>query len=473
MLFADLLFLFLFLPLCVASYFFTKKTQYRNIVLIVFSMIFYAWGEPTRILLLLSSVAVNYILAIMIENYNKKGNTKAAKLAFAAALIFDIGMLGIFKYTDFMINNVNAIFRTSIPLANIALPLGISFYTFQILSYVIDVYWEKVDAQRSFHKLFMYISLFPQLVAGPIVRYSTIAEEIDNRRSTLADVSEGATRMIMGLSKKVLIANNLNLMVTECFGADITGASVVGTWLGVIAYSMQVYFDFSGYSDIAIGIGRMFGFHFDENFNYPFICRSISEFWQRWHISLSTFFRDYLFCVPIFGKRRPIASLFLVWFTTGLWHGASWNYVLWGLYFGVFLFIEVKIGKKRLKKTPTVIMQLYSKLVIILGFGIFRFENMGDLGNFFKNLVGLNGNAFINEQTQNAFLSYVFLFIVALIACFPVAQSLKKLIKTCSYNVQATMQVLQTVYTVLLVLGCTAVLVDTFATNNPFLYWIF
>ena len=304
MLFADILFLFVFLPLCLISYFVCKDIKAKNAVLLVFSLIFYAWGEPVRILLLVLSAAINYAFAIMIEL--SKG-TRKAKSYLVMSLIYNIGMLAIFKYTDFFLQNVNALLGTSIPMQNIALPLGISFYTFQIISYVIDVYWDKVSAQRKFSDLLMYISLFPQLVAGPIVRYETVAREIRSRKTTIADFSEGACRLIVGLTKKVLLANNLNLLVELMFGVHKTSAgtvinignsTVLGAWIGVIAYAMQVYFDFSGYSDMAIGMGRIFGFHFDENFNYPFICRSISEFWQRWHIS---------FLCPDFRKTPQIS----------------------------------------------------------------------------------------------------------------------------------------------------------------------
>ncbi len=470
MFFADLFFMFFFLPLCFLAYFAARNTKQKNIVLVVCSLFFYAWGEPVRILLILAGTFINYILAHLIAINRGKKN---AKIFLIISLVYNIGMLGIFKYTDFMIDNINGIFGSSIPHANIGLPLGISFYTFQIISYVIDVYWEKVPVQKSFYKLLMYISLFPQLVAGPIVRYETIAHEIDNRKTSSTDLLEGFIRLIIGLSKKVLLANNLNLLVTACFGNNIAEASVAGTWIGVIAYSMQVYFDFSGYSDMAIGIGRIFGFHFDENFNYPFMCRSISEFWQRWHISLGSFFRDYLLYVPIFGKRRAVLSLFLVWFTTGLWHGASWNYVIWGLYFGLFIFIETKIGKKKLKNASTPLMHIYNKLVIILGFGIFKFENLSDLGNFFKNLVFLNGNSFINDAVKNAMSDYLYLFIIAIIACFPVAKLVKRLIDKAPDGVQSLATLSVTVYSVGLIFVDTTVLVATSATNNPFLYWNF
>ncbi len=470
MLFADLLFMFAFLPICFAAYFMCRSIKAKNVVLIISSLVFYAWGEPIKIFMFVSSALLNYLFARWID---KARNTKGAKLALVLCLLFDFGMLGVFKYTDFMISNFNGIFGTSFPAQNIALPLGISFYTFQIVSYVIDVYWEKVPVQKKFHKLLLYISLFPQLVAGPIVRYQTIADEIDNRTTTITDAFEGFLRLIIGLSKKVLLANNLNVLVQNCFGSEISNASVTATWIGVIAYSMQVYFDFSGYSDMAIGIGRIYGFHFDENFKYPFMCRSISEFWQRWHISLGSFFRDYLLYVPIFGKRRAVLSLFLVWFTTGLWHGASWNYVIWGLYFGVFIFIETKIGKKRLKNAPTLLMHIYNKLVILIGFGIFKFENIGDLGNFFKNLVGANGNELINKAATDAISGHLFIFILALIACFPIATALKKRFEVSSPTANSIAMVCVTIYALVLLFADTTVLVKTFASNNPFLYWNF
>lgn len=470
MLFADLFFMFAFLPICFMAYFAFKSIKAKNIVLIVTSLVFYAFGEPIKILMFVGSALLNYLFARWIDSAR---GTKGSKIALAISLLYNFGMLGVFKYTDFMISNINGIFGTSIPAQNIALPLGISFYTFQIVSYVIDVYWEKVPVQKQFHKLLLYISLFPQLVAGPIVRYQTIAEEIDNRRTTIYDAFEGFTRLIIGLSKKVLLANNLNTLVNACFGENLSDATVAATWLGVVAYAMQVYFDFSGYSDMAIGIGRIFGFHFDENFKHPFMCRSISEFWQRWHISLGSFFRDYLLYVPIFGKRRAVLSLFLVWFTTGLWHGASWNYVIWGLYFGVFIFIETKIGKKNLKNAPTLLMHIYNKLVILIGFGIFKFENINDLENFFKNLIGANGNSLVSNETFITFKAHIFIFAIALLACFPIAGYFKRRFEVAKPSVAFMAMLCTTIYLVLLLLLDTTVLVKTFSSNNPFLYWNF
>ena len=308
MVFADLFFIYFFLPLCLICYFLTRKTQIRNCVLIAFSLVFYAWGEPVWVCMLIGYSLLNYLTGLIIEKFRGKPGSKAA-LAFS--LMVDIGVLGVFKYSGFIAENINALLGTAIKIPEIALPIGISFYTFQTISYSLDCYWGKVEAQKSFAKFLLYVSMFPQLVAGPIVRYSTIAQEIDSRKTTAKDLSDGFSRIILGIGKKVIIANNLNSVVTACFGTSDNGyeavktLSVFGTWYGAVLVALWYYFDFSGYSDIAIGLGRIFGFHFDENFKYPFICKSITEFWQRWHISLGSFFRDYLFvCSYIRQKKK-------------------------------------------------------------------------------------------------------------------------------------------------------------------------
>ena len=395
--FADLFFLYFFLPVCLICYFITRSTAIRNAVLVVFSLIFYAWGEPVWVSILIVSSLVDYINGRVIEKHPEGWQAKAA---LAWSLVFNLGVLFGFKYTAFFVENLNNWFGLGIPVPNIVLPIGISFYTFQTISYTVDCYWGKVKPQKNFGRFLLYVSMFPQLVAGPIVRYSVIGEEINERKTTAKDISDGFSRIILGLGKKVIIANNLSTIVTALFGSASNGyeniktLSVAGAWLGAILVGLWYYFDFSGYSDIAIGLGRIFGFHFDENFKYPFICKTISEFWQRWHISLSSFFRDYVLYLPIFGKRRKYGGLFLVWFCTGLWHGASWNFVFWGLYYGMFIFFEMLIGKKRMKKMPVPLAHIYTKLVIFIGFGIFYFENLGSLGTFFKALVGANGHSY-------------------------------------------------------------------------------
>lgn len=476
MLFSDLFFLFFFMPLCYILYYIAKDIKQKNSVLIIFSLFFYAFGEPVKVLFLLLSVGINYIVGLLIADDKARG--KSGKGFLIIGLLFDIGMLGVFKYTDFLIDNINGIFGTSIAHSGIVMPLGISFFTFQILSYIIDVYWDKVPVQKKFHKLLLYITMFPQLVAGPIVRYETVAAEIDERTVTLDDLCDGMTRFVTGLAKKVLIANTLNLAVNEFFGTSkdaLLGASntVVGCWMGAICYALLIYFDFSGYSDMAIGMGRMFGFHFDENFDHPFASKSISEFWQRWHISLGSFFRDYLLYLPIFGRRRQYLSIFLVWFTTGLWHGASWNFVIWGLYFGIFVFAESKIGKKKLKKVPAVAMHIYTALVLIIGFGIFYFTDMQSLGLFFKGLVGASGQPFISDATTTTLTKYLYVILFALITSMPVLPAIKNIIKKCNSRVKGIAQLASCLASVVMLIMVYAVLVDSFATNNVFIYFRF
>ena len=474
MVFADLFFLYCFLPLCLICYFIAKKLKTKNLVLIIFSLVFYAWGEPLYVLLLLFSAAMNWFMGLRI---GQNRDTKKGKIMLGVTIAVNIGFLVIFKYLGFLVENFNGLFHAGIPVPQISLPIGISFFTFQAVSYIIDCYWDTVTPQKSFRKFLLYLSLFPQLIAGPIVRYSVVEKEIDKRSVSPADISEGIMRFIVGLAKKVIIANNLYAIVTQFYGdvnrnqyADISNLSFLGTWFVVICYSLYVYFDFSGYSDMAIGLGRIFGFHFDENFKYPFICRNIAEFWQRWHISLGSFFRDYLLYLPIGGKMHAHLNLFLVWFCTGMWHGASWNYIIWGLYFGIFIFLEQLMGKKRMKAIPAVVTHIYSKIVIIVGFGIFYFEDFKQLGNFFKNLVGANGNALTDTISTTSLLNNCFLIAIAVLACFPVSKLVNKLTDK-STNTISVGQGLKVAYCLALLIISSLLLVD--ATSNPFLYFRF
>lgn len=476
MVFADLFFLYGFLPVCLILYFISKNVVYRNVVLVVFSLIFYAWGEPLCVFLLIFSALLDYCNGRIIDKYRDR---LGAKLALAASLVINIGLLGFFKYSGFIVENLNVIlgaFDIAIPVPEVRLPIGISFYTFQTISYTIDCYWGKVKAQKNFGKYLMYLSLFPQLVAGPVVRYSTIENEIDNRKTTLEDVSIGFSRIILGLAKKVIIANNLSTVVESLCGnleggySAIKNQTVAGAWLGIIAIALWYYFDFSGYSDIAIGLGRIFGFKFNENFNYPFICKNITEFWQRWHISLGSFFRDYVLYLPIFGKRRQYANLFLVWFCTGLWHGASWNFIFWGLYYGIFILIEQKIGKKRMKKIPKVISHIYSKIIIVVGFGIFHFESLPALGNFFKALVGANGAGLADSVVKVTLLNNIWLIAAAVLFSIPVIPKLKELMSK-NRGTVILKNSAGVLLNALLLVTCTLLLVDT--TNNVFLYFNF
>ena len=467
--FTDLIFVYIFLAALIPVYFIGKRTLYRNIVLITFSLLFYGWSRLDWLLLLVVSITFNYVCGILIDKHRGK---PLSKVFVAISLVFSLGMLMIFKYTDFFITNINAVTGLDIPLTGIELPLGISFYTFQIISYIMDVYWGKVGVQKNYYKLLLYISLFPQLVSGPIVRYSTIAHEIDHRTSAAEDISAGITRFIYGFGKKAVFANTLYDIVGKYFGSDLNSLSVVGAWFAVILYALYVYYDFSGYSDMAIGLGRIFGFHFDENFRYPFVSKNITEFWQRWHISLGTFFRDYLLYVPIFGKRRQYASLFLVWFCTGFWHGASWNYIIWGMYFGLFIFIERLIGAKRLKKVPKVIMHIYGKLVIVIGFGIFYFNDKSGglpaLGTFLAGLFGANGNPVSDIGTTTTLMNNIFLIAAAIVFSTPVIPALRmKLQKTpAGENVIGVF----TIASNIVILALATLMLAANSTNQPFLY---
>ena len=473
MVFADLFFIYVFLPLCLLCYLLARSLPAKNGVLIAFSVIFYAWGEPLWVCLLLFSSFLNWFMGLVIEKHRDTG---AGKAAVATGVTIDILLLVVFKYSAFLVENLNALTHLGLPVPQIRLPIGISFFTFQAISYLLDCYWENVQVQKRYTRFLLYLSLFPQLIAGPIVRYSVVEEEISKRSVTATDLCEGALRAIVGLAKKVIIANNLWAIVDTFFGTDITGLSVLGTWYTVIVYSLYVYFDFSGYSDIAIGLGRMFGFHFDENFRHPFACKTIAEFWQRWHISLGSFFRDYLLYVPIFGQNRKYVSLFLVWFSTGVWHGAAWNYIIWGLYFGFFIFFEQKLGKKRIKNWPLLWKHIYSKLVIIIGFGIFYFEDLGQLGQFFLNISGasmlINSAPFFGPITWASFLNNLFLVSGAIVFSLPVLPKIK------AFFLESKSDGLYAAGRIGGVLGClgllaivSILLVDS--TNNVFLYWRF
>jgi alginate O-acetyltransferase complex protein AlgI len=439
---------------------------------VIFSLLFYAWGEPTRIIFLLLSAAVNYLCGLGTGKHLKTGKfwKILPRVSLGVSLVFNIGMIGVFKYSGFVTENINILFSVNLPVPQIEQMVGISFYTFQVMSYVIDCYWEKVEPQRRPLKFLLYVSLFPQLIAGPIVRYSTIADEIDSRCTTLEDLSCGLTRFVIGLAKKVVLADQIFRIVDDFLGGDVSSLTVVGTWYGVILYSLYIYFDFSGYSDMAIGLGRIFGFHFNENFNHPFICRDITEFWQRWHISLGSFFRDYLLPLSFFGYRNKYLSLAVVWLCTGIWHGASWNYVLWGLYYGIFILLEAKIGKKRMRKIPLWIRHIYNKIVIIVGFGIFYFEDFSQLLIFLKNLTVFNSNGIVSTVEEISFCNNLYLIIAAVLCTFPLLELPRKLAKR-SENAKIAVSLAGTLVCAVLLILSSILLVD--ATTKAFLYYRF
>ena len=376
MVFSSLTFLQIFLPLCLLVYF-VSPDKGKNFVLLVFSLLFYAWGEPIYILLILFSTAVDYTCGRAVESRRRSG--RSAKLPLLASLCINIGLLAVFKYSDFLISCINSLLGTDIPQPNLPLPIGISFYTFQTMSYTIDVYRGEVSAQKDILKFASYVTLFPQLIAGPIVRYQTVASELENRRHTPDLFAEGVRRFVAGLAKKVLLANNIGLL-WEAASAQ-TDPTVLTAWLGAIAYGFQIYFDFSGYSDMAIGLGRVFGFHFLENFNYPFTAKSITDFWRRWHISMGTWFRDYVY-IPLGGNRggliMQLRNIAIVWVLTGFWHGASFNFVLWGIYFGLLLVLEKLFLLKWLEKSSCLTQHIYALFFVSSSWPIFGFEQITD-----------------------------------------------------------------------------------------------
>lgn len=470
MLFSSLTFLFGFLPILIVLYFIFKNRKIRNIILLIFSLIFYAWGEPKYILLMLITIVMIYIFGLLIDKFDKEKKYKIKKFCFIFCIILVLGSLIFFKYSSFIIQNINNIFRTDIKILNILLPIGISFYTFQILSYVIDLYNKKIKLQKNIFSLALYVSLFPQLIAGPIVRYETVEDEIDNRKESLDDVISGTKRFIIGLSKKVIIANQMALIADMIFNNhnSLFGTSII--WLGALTYTLQIYFDFSGYSDMAIGLGRIFGFHFLENFNYPYISKSITEFWRRWHISLSTWFRDYVY-IPLGGNKvskvKWIRNILIVWLLTGLWHGAAWNFVIWGFYYGLLLLLEKLFLNKILDKIPNIIKWLYTFIVVMIGWVIFRSNSLNELLLFIKLMFNYNNTDWLTILSDNltTFNSLIFI-IPALIFSFPIIKKIKE-----KYQSKLWFTIVSNI-TLLGLFGIVIVLL-TSSSYNPFIYFRF
>lgn len=431
MLFSSLPFLFLFLPLFFAVYFICKKRYTRNIVLLIFSLIFYAWGEPLYILLMMFSIWFNYVFALLISREEQRG--KKAKAFMAADTVLNLLLIGIFKYAGFFTQCVNAVTGLDLPVPQIALPIGISFYTFQILSYVIDVYRGDVPVQKDVFMLGAYLSGFPQLIAGPIVRYQTIADELVDRHESLDDFADGMRRFICGLSKKVLIANTMAQAADGILSNSAADFGIIGAWIAMLAYTMQIYYDFSGYSDMAIGMGRMMGFHYLENFDYPYISKSVTEFWRRWHISLSTFFRDYVY-IPLGGNRvstpRWIMNMLIVWACTGLWHGASMNFVIWGLYYCAILILEKLVWGKHIEKIPA-LGHVYTLLCVIFGWVIFRADDLSMFADITRAMIGGYGfggaeiPAAMVLQRSGFGVQFIVMFVVAVILSAPVSKLIK------------------------------------------------
>lgn len=455
----------MFLPFVLTLYYITPR-RFRNLTLFIVDLVFYAWGEPWLVILMLFSILLNYTSGILIGiNREKKG---LARFIFILSVILNLGLLAFFKYAGFIGETLNMVMPfLNIPILEIALPIGISFYTFQTMSYTIDVYKNTVKVQKNIITFGTYVSLFPQLIAGPIVRYEDVAEQLMHRKETLQGFTDGVKLFLIGLSKKVLLANEMGNL-WDAVRESGTQSGALGSWVGIIAYTFQIYFDFCGYSEMAMGLGKMFGFDFLKNFDYPYISKSITEFWRRWHISLGTWFREYVY-IPLGGNRkglyRQIINIAVVWFLTGLWHGASWNFILWGLYFGVLLMIEKLFMLKVLKKAPAIISHIYSIIIIIFGWVLFYFENLNEMGIFLARMFGSDG-FMMSGDISVKIISYIPLLIVSAITSTPLISKLYHKIKS-----KPILYVIDNAGCVLALLLCTAALVSS--DYNPFLYYKF
>lgn len=458
MVFSSITFLFYFLPVVLAIYYLVPN-KWKNIVLLISSFIFYSYGEPKYVFLMLFSIICTYIFGLLIDKYKKH-----SKLFLTLFICISVGLLIYFKYINFIIKNINLWLNNKLDFIHVALPIGISFYTFQMISYIVDVYRGQAKVQKSILKLAMYVSLFPQLIAGPIVRYKAIEAQLEKREYTMEKFALGVRRFIIGLGKKVLIANVLGELINVFQASNDT--SVLFYWLYAISVMLQIYFDFSGYSDMAIGLGKMFGFEFLENFNYPYIATSITDFWRRWHISLSSWFRDYIY-IPLGGNRvskaKWIRNLMIVWMLTGLWHGAEWNFVFWGLYFGILLIIEKLFLEKYLKKLPKIISRIYTLAFVMVSFIIFNGSNiLQNIGG----LVGIGGTPIVSKESIYYFKSYFAVIVIGIIGATPI---LKNIVN--SNKIRKLRNILEPVFLFLILLISTSYIVD--GSFNPFLYFRF
>ena len=466
MLFSSIPFLYYFLPLTLLCYFLAPRRA-KNAVLLLFSLVFYAWGEPKYVLFMVASILQGYLFGRLVEKY--RNYPRRSKLFLTVSVLFSLLLLGYCKYADFFIRSFNAVTGLSVPLLRVALPIGISFYTFQILSYVVDVYRGTVAAQRNLIDLGTYIAMFPQLIAGPIVRYADIEPQLKERRSTPDMIAAGAQRFVLGLAKKVLIANVLYQLITVY--KSTTQPSVLYSWMYAAAYMLHIYFDFSGYSDMAIGLGKIFGFHFAENFNYPYISRSATEFWRRWHMSLGSWFRDYVY-IPMGGNRvapaRRYFNILVVWILTGLWHGADWNFVLWGLFFAVFLIMEKGFFLKPLQKLP-VLSHLYTLLLVAVSFVIFDSAGLSEAATHLGRMFGAGGIPLVTGEALYYLGSYAVTFIIAIIGATPFPTRMAKQFSEGKGG--RALSILAPAALVLVLAVVTAYLVD--GSFNPFLYFRF
>ncbi len=463
MVFSGLPFLFFYLVVTLLIYKLTPL-KLRNLVLLIASLFFYGWGEPVYIVIMFLSIAVDYTHGMLVERW--RANDRKARMAVASSVFLNLLILVTFKYYDFLVGSLNAITGWSIPLLGVSMPIGISFYTFQTMSYTIDVYRKDAPVQRNIVTFGTFVTLFPQLIAGPIIQYKSVADQLQCRREDLEKFVSGIQRFCVGLAKKVLLANAVGKLWDVFLATDTAQLTVLGGWLGLAAYAFQIYFDFSGYSDMAIGLGRMFGFEFIENFNYPYISRSVVEFWKRWHISLTNWFREYVY-FPLGGNRvsKPkwIRNILIVWLLTGIWHGAGWNFLLWGLYYALWMLAERLFLGKWLEKLPAALRHIYTLAVVLVGWGLFAIEDMGQLGSYLA--VCFGGGSLVDAFTLYQLWSYLPLLVILAFAATPVSG---KLFRKLPERVQAVATPVLVLASLIL---CTASLVD--ASYNPFLYFRF
>lgn len=460
MVFSSITFLFYFLPIVLALYYLVPN-KFKNLILLISSFIFYFYGEPKYVLLMAFSIISTYICGILVDKYR---GTKTVKLFLILEIIISIGLLIYFKYADFIIKNINLWLSQKIDLINVLLPIGISFYTFQMISYVVDIYRGEVKVQKNILKLATYVSLFPQLIAGPIVRYSTIEKQLENREYSINKFSLGVRRFVIGLGKKVLIANVIGTLVNTFFISE--DKSILFYWLYAIGVMLQIYFDFSGYSDMAIGLGKMFGFDFLENFNYPYIATSITDFWRRWHISLSSWFRDYVY-IPLGGNRvskiKWIRNIMVVWILTGLWHGAEWNFIIWGIYFGILLIIEKLFLLKKTEKIPKFLKVIYTLFFVMISFIIF---NGNEIIENIKGLFGIGNISVISKESIYYLKSYFIVILIGIIGATPIMKNIVKKEKIKKFT-----NILELIYLFSILLLSTSYIID--GSFNPFLYFRF
>ncbi|WP_334075733.1 MULTISPECIES: MBOAT family O-acyltransferase [Paenibacillus] len=469
MVFSSLIFLYLFLPLLLAAYFISKNSGYRIWVLIVFSYVFYAWGEPLWVILLLLASMLGYVFALGIE---RARGTNLAKALFVASIVVNIGMLGFFKYAGFLIENLNLLLPVNLPVPEVKLPIGISFFTFELICYLTDVYKGTIRAPRSPKKVLFYVSFFPHLVAGPIIRYTDIERQIEHPQVTLEGFSAGISRFLLGLGKKVLLANLLGEAAAQLLNPSSATSSVLGMWFGITLFALQIYFDFSGYSDMAIGLGRMFGFTLRENFNYPYISKSAGEFWRRWNMSLGGFFRDYVY-IPLGGNQRfYLRNLFVVWFLTGIWHGASWNFIIWGLYFGMLIYLERQFLGRWMAKVPAFIAHLYAVIAILVGWVWFYFTDLSEGIKALLTMFGLYRREFANPYLEFYMHDNLLLFLAAVLLSTPLVVRGIRWIAQSSPRLGRGLTVVgsQALNAAILILA-TILLVGS--SYNPFLYYRF